>query len=563
MQSITTLRKRFETYRLCASIRDSLEITDAGLVLGAGTILMRMEKDALGHPALALTQDEERALALLSVAYGASAPRNVMQHLQSAADHWRRGDKALAQIRLSQARVPRITSEAAAWRVHIAAALLDEGFAPRWLLRELGLADLEKYDPDEPRVPAGSGRASGQWTSGARGAQTKPASSTRPVTSNGSAKPTNTSSKPSRSNETSPTRLWRPNTQSAASQPVASRAESAGGSVGAAAGAIRLTQFSQDLAAARSGGAFLTGLAELAGDVAAAGVAGVAGVVLNALFVTPAGNDVAEGSIPGDPGTRYSLNNDEGVLRFLQGNEVIAVAHRDLKGVFYDVETGIPVARAVGRSVVFDAQMLASISAEDESEDAGTHAQAEQDSATEKTEPQLCPDPGPDAPHGARALARGYQEYISVINNPQRPLSAGLGVSLINPLTGKRVVYDDCRVSDGTLIEAKGPGFARKLRDEHLREVLEERWIDQATRQVQASGGRPIAWYFDEPQAAAFAKKIFGAIELLKNIQVVAEPMPADLYRQLARQARKERQQWTEEKAARKAKEAMRPPRSR
>jgi hypothetical protein len=45
------------------------------------------------------------------------------------------------------------------------------GVAPRTILEALGPtpapADLDRaYDPDQPRVPAGNGRPSGQWTSG-------------------------------------------------------------------------------------------------------------------------------------------------------------------------------------------------------------------------------------------------------------------------------------------------------------------------------------------------------------------------------------------------------------
>ncbi|MGA7384921.1 MAG: hypothetical protein WBW81_09625, partial [Methylocella sp.] len=46
---------------------------------------------------------------------------------------------------------------------------IDAGVAPRELARELGFglpAGLVKYDPNEPRVPAGSGYGSGDWTSG-------------------------------------------------------------------------------------------------------------------------------------------------------------------------------------------------------------------------------------------------------------------------------------------------------------------------------------------------------------------------------------------------------------
>ncbi|MGH6858196.1 MAG: hypothetical protein ACRECP_11325 [Methylocella sp.] len=48
------------------------------------------------------------------------------------------------------------------------------------------------------------------------------------------------------------------------------------------------------------------------------------------------------------------------------------------------------------------------------------------------------------------------QELISALNNPQRPQSADLAVGLVNPVTGRRGVFDECRVSNGTMIEAKG-----------------------------------------------------------------------------------------------------------
>ena len=58
--------------------------------------------------------------------------------------------------------------EDAAYRLSLAAELIGAGVAPREIAREFGFglpADLIKYDPDQPRVPAGSGGESGQWTS--------------------------------------------------------------------------------------------------------------------------------------------------------------------------------------------------------------------------------------------------------------------------------------------------------------------------------------------------------------------------------------------------------------
>ncbi len=55
-------------------------------------------------------------------------------------------------------------------RLSLAAKLIEAGVTPRELARELGFGpvqfDVSKYDENQPRVPAGSGRESGQWTSG-------------------------------------------------------------------------------------------------------------------------------------------------------------------------------------------------------------------------------------------------------------------------------------------------------------------------------------------------------------------------------------------------------------
>jgi hypothetical protein len=90
--------------------------------------------------------------------------------LRRAAKHWHGGDKSLAAIHLAQLDLPDI-GEDAAYRLALAAELIGAGVAPRELARELGFglpAGLLKYNfnPNEPRVPAGSGYGSGDWTNG-------------------------------------------------------------------------------------------------------------------------------------------------------------------------------------------------------------------------------------------------------------------------------------------------------------------------------------------------------------------------------------------------------------
>ena len=70
---------------------------------------------------------------------------------------------------------PRFAAREDAFQLFCADGLVKQGVAPRWLMRYQGLdageLDLLKYSPDQPRVPAGSGRESGWWTSGDGGAQ--------------------------------------------------------------------------------------------------------------------------------------------------------------------------------------------------------------------------------------------------------------------------------------------------------------------------------------------------------------------------------------------------------
>ncbi len=134
-----------------------MALTERGLVLGAGTLLAKLVDKA--RP---IEADQERIWTLLSVAHGEEISRAVFGSLRRAAKHWHSGDKCFAAIQLARMGLPDI-GEDAAYRLSLAAELIGAGVAPCELARELGFdpaAGLVKYDPDEPRVPAGSGR----WT---------------------------------------------------------------------------------------------------------------------------------------------------------------------------------------------------------------------------------------------------------------------------------------------------------------------------------------------------------------------------------------------------------------
>ena len=107
-------------------------------------------------------------LSLLGVSYRDQVPPGIVKNIEKASEQWGLGEKALAHIHLAFTGLPRLESANDAYRLYLAEALLDDGLPPREMLAELGLframRQLDKFDPDQPHVPAGSGRESGQWT---------------------------------------------------------------------------------------------------------------------------------------------------------------------------------------------------------------------------------------------------------------------------------------------------------------------------------------------------------------------------------------------------------------
>jgi hypothetical protein len=146
-----------------------MTFTQAGLALGRGTILAEFERNGRAARGLALDGEDARLLSLLAAAYREPLAGGVLEKIRRAGEIWRAGDKALAQIHLAFMGLPKI-DEADAYRLFLAGTALEKGVSPSDLMKAMGFPraarDIEKYNPDQPRAPAGSGRESGQWTSG-------------------------------------------------------------------------------------------------------------------------------------------------------------------------------------------------------------------------------------------------------------------------------------------------------------------------------------------------------------------------------------------------------------
>ena len=221
--------------------------------------------------------------------------------------------------------------------------------APRALAEELGLklppVSLSKNDQDEPRNPSGSGRASGQWTK-------------NPVPGASIA--------------------WAPAVRPDAPSPPTLRPTAASlvDTLGAEA---------------------VEWLGQLAARLA------LPAALFGAIFVpSPSSGTSEQGQVPGHLGLSYELDHDTGTLRLSLDSDPdpdhALVAQLGADGIYRDVETKVPIARAVGTSaVLIDLERAPAIA---------------ESAATDEDEPKLCPAPTADKPGGRKLFDIMYEQYV-------------------------------------------------------------------------------------------------------------------------------------------------------
>jgi Restriction endonuclease fold toxin 5 len=180
----------------------------------------------------------------------------------------------------------------------------------------------------------------------------------------------------------------------------------------------------------------LAALGELAADMA--GPAAFLGV----LFLPTNSSLISEGTVPSRPDLSYRYDQDTGVLDLFRqddaGQQLVASGHIGIDGLFHDA-AGDVIGRGLGSTVLVDPDALPAPVGR-----TGVEAQTAQD------RPQLCPDPSDENIAGRSERAIAYQSQIT-----------GLPPGLAVKLSG--VGFDGCRESDGTMLEAKGPGYATFL----------------------------------------------------------------------------------------------------
>ena len=151
--------------------------------------------------------------------------------------------------------------------------------------------------------------------------------------------------------------------------------------------------------------------------------------------------------------------------------------------------------------------------------------------AQARSQIQPCPEATDDRPGRKSDKDILYEGYIQqLVGSP-----IGKGVPLPtppedlakDPLRKANVMFDACHRDTGTMIEAKGTGYAEQLMkpSRYPKQGILDDWLGQAKRQTSAAEaqGRPVVWFFAEEAAAEAAEALFERKGL--HITVIYMPM--------------------------------------
>lgn len=462
-----------------------------GLVLGAGAVLIGTDKES-GRLLRLDGAAENRLLVLLSAAYGRRVGPEALGHVRRAAARWSEGNAAFASLHLALAGLgPLSNPRGSSRRLFLADRLIEAGADPDTLLRALDFGAgpntlARAYNPNEPRVPAGSGRPSGQWISGDA---------------------TGTSS-----DQSEPAAAPPPSPAAARGRPPSESPGKAPSAEDAGVDALAVTVSPSQEAAARAAAERALKALRIASKVGLEGLSDEELISLGGLAATLVGPTVFLGvlltptnktidseqpvpgwprffyeHLPGEVGWRVTYVNDRG-----EGVEVSAGPD----GMYRDAH-----GQAFARLLPTGALLFAS---------SGTLPER-----TKHDTPEVCPLPTPDKfGQGPGSRSKAYENQMKPLLNPEAPTPPDHGRALAAPFRKSAIViFDDCWLLDGDMFEYKGPGYAGLIKASRNSAKLwnfEIRWLNDSLDQVRAAQpGRRVVWMFAEPESAQFAYDLF------------------------------------------------------
>jgi hypothetical protein len=466
---------------------------DDALVLGAGSVLLAAG-DSPERPRGVGGADEARLLVLLSAAYNRRIGAEVLGHLRRAEARWRDGDLALASVHLALTGLGSLPSpRESSRRLFLAGCLIDSGWSTDTVLKaldlEVGSDQLRRvYNPDQPRVSAGNGRESGQWTAENEGSGAGSEQASLPsAPSSLSGDATTQSEHAAPSAEDAGVDALAGVTLSPAQEQAAREA---------AEQAIRALKAAAETSLERLSQEQIAILARLAAKVPAVVV--FAGVLLTPTNATLDEENAVPGRpgffyehLPGEVGWRVTYVNDRG-----EGVEVSAGPD----GMYRDAH-GQPFGRLLPNGAILFAT-------------SGTLPDQ-----TKHPPPEVCPAPTKDKfGQGPGSRSTAYANQMKHLLNPEAPTPNGYGRALPNASRATGIViFDDCWLLDGGMFEYKGPGYAGLINASANSDKpwkFQRDWIDQSLDEVtSAQPGRQVVWLFAEPESAQYASNLFHRLD--------------------------------------------------
>lgn len=391
---------------------------------------------------------------MVAAALGRALDASEEAHVRGAVTAFGKGQTALALAHFVHAGIGRLAdAKGASLRLHAADALMKAGVGPKAICEMIAGQPLRRdYNPDQPRVPAGNGDESGQWTAGSDAAgQTAPKAEAR-------ATPT------AREARSAPPPILTP----------------------LAAAARRSPLFSRIISAIT-----LRGLATLASRLSA--VTAIAGV----LFVPDSDDSVERGAVAGRDAYRYVWDKQAIWLEFsadIDGKSVPLARGRQHGDAYVD-DSGRILARIVGRTLVIDIAALDD--ARRELTEAGAAPGAHDNVVIGRDEPKLCPAPAKEVDTKPSQAAKDYQLHVTGLPYPLAVFIGG-------------VWFDGCRDPTVTPLEAKAD-YAQFVGPEgkwYWWWGGEEGLIKQMRRQSDAAAaiGRRPEWHIKEAKALSAFK---------------------------------------------------------
>ena len=511
---VERLRAQWRAREQSRDIREAPVFETDGLVLGAGTLLTNAGD---GRPAEELADGDTRLDALLSVAYGRRIDPHALGHVKAAATRWRQGDQARASLHLALSRLGRLSRpDDAAKRLFMADGLMSAGIAPEAILKALEdqtapAAAVWKYNANQTRVPAGSGRASGEWASTGGGGRAAATGAAHLAARTGHPQPpvkAPASRPPAAPSGKAPPAPW--SAATVASHAVVQT------NAGVAAGAAALARPTAGLNLAGLGTRALAGLVEFVSTAVESGAVGAAltaaGTVaaFGILFVPSRGPKGQWVKVGGAGDLSYYWNPDESRVLFrFRGTDgkLQTVAASPGPDGNYRGPDGKVIARALKAAgkiglVVSTGELL----------------------GFDHDDPKLCPKPVQEN-HGVRG--RIYEDFNKIEFNPGNPTPSGFGYRLRGPGIKPNPTYDDCQQLTGALADYKGPMYAKLLfGNENVSKSVLKKMQKQADDEDTAKGARSLTWRFEEKAAADFMRDYFHIHN--PDIDVEWRAMPGD-----------------------------------